>query len=121
MGMFSKKYASVSVFSKPSCNCQAVKPVTIVKGNPNPSNYKIKKYEQDGIFLAVFINYPDCKNYEGDKILVFSNVTIEELKKQKIIDPHFSDNDEYHSPIARFQPTHNGWVLALEFIRFLQE
>ena len=43
-------------------------------------------------------------------------VTKEELIKQGKdvgIDPHFSDNKKYHSPIARFEPTDRGWEMAL--------
>ena len=89
--------------------------------NPNPSNFKIKKVEEDRGYLVVFINYPDCTNYEGNKILVYAGLTLKELVNQKMIDPHFSNNKKYPSPIARFEPTHDGWVLALEFVRFLQE
>ena len=60
----------------------------------------------------VRINYPDCHNYEGNKILVFLDTTREELEKQKAIDPHFSDNPDFISPVARFEPTVRGLVMA---------
>jgi hypothetical protein len=40
---------------------------------------------------------------------------IEALKCQKIIDPHFSDNKNFYSPIARFVPTDDGWRMAEAF------
>lgn len=84
--------------------------------NPNPANYKIVRYIGNENYLIVEIKYLDCTNYEGRKILVFENVTMGELEQQKLIDPHFSDNKEYHSPIARFEPTERGLEMAISFI-----
>jgi len=84
--------------------------------NPNPSNYKIIREKAIDKFILIEINYPDCKNYEGNKILLFENTTIHQLKMQKLIDPHFSDNLKFHSPIARFEPTEKGWGMALRLI-----
>ena len=119
MGMFKKP--SVSIFEPKKLSVGSYTTKKRNSTNPNPTNFTIKKYEYDGAFLAIYINYPDCINFEGNKILVFSGASIEDLRKQKIIDPHFSDNKKYHSPIARFEPTHAGWVMALEFLRFLNE
>jgi hypothetical protein len=92
--------------------------------NPNPNNYKIEEcWEQSvelddgtqGNLLVINIHYPDCTNYEGRKILVYKNTTLLELVNQKTIDPHFSDNKEFYSPIARFLPTNEGWEMAKIF------
>lgn len=88
-------------------------PVDIARGNPNPNNYNILRTVQIGKYLVILIHYPDCKNYEGKKILMYENITIEQLIKQQLIDPHFSNNKKYKSPIARFQPTDNGWDMAM--------
>ena len=80
--------------------------------NPDPSNFKIRKHKQYGKYLLVIIKYPDCKNYEGNKILLYKNAEIDDLKNQGSIDPHFSNNREYHTPVARFEPTDNGWLMA---------
>ena len=90
--------------------------------NPDPSNFKIIKSLVGGDllssrkFLILKVNYPDCKNYEGNKILVYENVTLEELLKQKTLDPHFSNSKEFYSPIARFEPTRKGWEMARTFV-----
>lgn len=83
--------------------------------NPNPNNYKIKRAEEIGKYLVVEINYPDCTNYEGNKIIVYKT-TLDKLLKQEKIDPHFSDNNKYIQPIARFVPTEDGWEMARKFI-----
>ena len=85
-------------------------------GNPNPNNFKIESAKEIYGYLILKINYPDCKNYEGNKILVFDKgVTLIDLMNQKIIDPHFSNNTKYISPIARFEPTDRGWTMAIRF------
>jgi hypothetical protein len=87
--------------------------VTINKlPNPDPNNYKILQALNVGRFLILKINYVDCTNYEGNKILVFENATLEELINQKSIDPHFSNNKKFKSPICRFEPTKKGWMMA---------
>lgn len=91
--------------------------IQFVPGNPNPSRYKILKEETVGSFLIVDIQYEDCKNYEGRKILVFKDVTFIDLVNQKLIDPHFCDNDKFISPVARFEPTERGWEWAKLFAK----
>ncbi len=86
--------------------------------NPNPSNYHIKTMMSIGKYMVILINYPDCTNYEGNKILVYKNVTLEDLNKQGSIDPHFSNNKSKHSPVARFEPTEYGWNLAVSFCKW---
>lgn len=88
-----------------------------ILGNPNPCNYKILEFQQIDDNLVIKILYPDSNNYEGKKILVFENCNIGELKKQRVIDPHFSENNKYYSPIARFEPTKKGWGLAIYVAR----
>jgi hypothetical protein len=85
--------------------------------NPDASNYEIIKHKYVNNYLILMINYPDCINYEGNKILVFENCTLEQLKEQKLIDPHFCDNEEFFSPIARFEPTDRGWNMALKLCK----
>jgi hypothetical protein len=85
--------------------------------NPDPSNFVIIKSERINDYLLILINYPDCTNYEGNKILVydklfaFSNITK--------IDPHFFDQND--SPIARFEPTDRGWKMAISFVENYKE
>lgn len=85
--------------------------------NPDPNNYVIKQYNQCGKYLLVAITYPDCTNYEGRKILLYKGITIKKLLKQKIIDPHFSDNKKFYSPIARFEPTQEGWDMGVKLMK----
>lgn len=80
--------------------------------NPDPSNFRLQMHATYGEYLVMQINYPDCTNYEGDKILVFKGVTVSDLLEQGSIDPHFSNNPARHSPVARFAPTKLGWLMA---------
>ena len=85
--------------------------------NPDPKNFKITKARVFGDFLVIKVNYPNCKNYEGNKILVYKNVSLERLFLQGSIDPHFSDNKKMKSPIARFEPTNRGFSMAVRFVQ----
>lgn len=89
--------------------------------NPDPSNYKIVKSRQIGEYLLMMINYPDCTNYEGNKILLFRGTELDRLLKQNAIDPHFCTNKKFQSPIARFEPTHFGWDCGIKLIKLLNE
>ena len=80
--------------------------------NPNPSNYEVLDGVEIGDYIILKINYPNCTNYEGNKILLFK-CRLKELQEQELIDPHFSNNPNYISPIARFEPTEDGWDNAV--------
>lgn len=82
------------------------------EGNPNPNYYIINKIHEYGKYLIIEINYPDCRNYEGNKILLYKDITLPQLIKQGSIDPHFSDYEDEISPIARFAPTKEGLEMA---------
>lgn len=84
--------------------------VTSSTPNPNPRNFTIKNKVQVNGKWVVKVNYHDCTNYEGDKIMVF-----EDEPTGSFIDPHFCDSKEHASPIARFEPTDRGWTMALKF------
>lgn len=82
--------------------------------NPNPLRFEIlETFEVNG-YLVVKINYPDCTNFEGDKILVFVNTNLAELMLQESLDPHFTSESNL---VARFIPTQKGWAAAVEFAR----
>ncbi|MCK9458528.1 MAG: hypothetical protein M0R80_02665 [Proteobacteria bacterium] len=89
--------------------------------NPNPKNFEILYSEQIGEFLIVRIKYPDCTNFEGVKILVYAEGTVADLLAQGSIDPHFSNNPDFYSPIARFVPTTGGMVMAKAFVKAMTE
>ncbi len=89
--------------------------------SPTPDNYTILKDINLNNNLVVLMQYNDVNNYEGKKILVYENMNISELKSQKLIDPHFSESSKYISPIARFEPTEQGWNWACKFIMEIGE
>ena len=84
-------------------------------GNPNPSRFMVKRAIGYGDhWVRLWLNYPDCTNYGGDKILVYEGHHLEELRVGPL-DPHFID--EGLSPIARFEPTERGWDMSWYFCR----
>ena len=85
---------------------------TIVSSNPDPRNFRIKECEHIGNYWLSKINYPDAKNFEGDKILL----TEWNPRNAAVIDPHFEKNAGI---LARFEPTEKGWKLAKKFAKLL--
>ena len=84
------------------------------KGNPNPYNYKVLRSIVVGKHIVVEVNYPDCTNFEGNKILLFeSSKKFDKLRKQGSLDPHFIKNASA-TLVARFEPTERGWELAIK-------
>lgn len=88
----------------------------VSKFDPNPAKFNILKHYYDSGNLAIWINYPNCTNYEGNKIIVFKNTTWEQLNKLKEIDPHFTESDEI-KPFARFEPTDYSWELTKRILK----
>lgn len=104
-------------FSSSSNDCCCKPTVNYEEFSPSPkiNNYKILEYRHSANGLTVFITYKDVSNYEGKKILVYENCTLTDLLNQELIDPHFSDNKQMLSPIARFEPTNRGWSDACDY------
>jgi len=82
----------------------------IEKGNPNPKNFNILEVREIDSYLIAKINFPDCTNYEGNKIIVFQNMSSKHLYTLKDVDPHFTENN---SIIARFRPDELGMKMAV--------
>ena len=81
--------------------------------NPDPKRWTVVRSRQIGPNLVLEANYPDCTNYEGNKIMLFRNCTLGHLRQQKILDPHFTNNPDVYAPFARFEPTEDGWQAAI--------
>jgi hypothetical protein len=85
---------------------------------PSRYNYmEMQNNEQNGN-IAILVNYPNCKNYEGEKIIVFKNTTWEQVKNLKELDPHFTEENVV-KPFARFEPTEEGWLSAVALLNAL--
>lgn len=93
----------------------AVRERKVAIGNPDPANFKIIKCRKIRRFVIIWVNYPDSKNYEGNKILLFEGISLKRIREIKLLDPHFCDSKEHLSPVARFVPTIKGWDYAVTF------
>ena len=96
-----------------SCGCNYCEPQS---QNPDPKVWEWEKSEVIGHYFVLQLRYPNCTNYEGRKILVFRSHP-QMLLVQGWIDPHFSESKDAISPIARFQPTEEGWSDAIEYAK----
>lgn len=72
--------------------------------------------ERFGLAVVAEINYPDCTNYEGNKIIVFLGKPPSCITHAAHIDPHFSPGS---GVFARFEPTENGWYYACECAKMI--
>jgi hypothetical protein len=92
-------------------------PYAVENSNPNPTNFIILHEQRIGKYLILHVKYPDCKNFEGQKLMVYKGFkTSEELIKYNLfkLDPHFCNSKG--SPIARFAPTTESLVLIERMI-----
>jgi len=103
LGLFST-CAAVS-----TCSVDGLAPRPV--NNPNPRNFKILRTDEQAHATVVEIVYPDAKNYEGRKILVYLH-PLATITAQRVLDPHFCDDRTHLSPFARFEPTATGWEVA---------
>lgn len=85
----------------------------LLQGDPNPTRFIIKYLEPHGDFLIAIVEYPDCLNYEGKKIIVFQGLIEEEINKLKWLDPHFTEDSKI---VARLVPTVQGLKLARKMV-----
>ena len=90
----------------------------VSKFDPNPTRFMIRKFNEKNGNLAILVNYPNCKNYEGEKIIVFKNTTWEQVRNLKELDPHFTEENTI-KPFARFEPTNEGWLSAVALLNAL--
>jgi hypothetical protein len=91
----------------PFSSCSADQPSA---GNPDPGNFKILRIVNYSAYTLTEILYPGCANFEGKKILLF-RAPNQVVMDAKVIDPHFCDGPHL-SPIARFRPDQEGWLLG---------
>lgn len=91
---------------------------------PDAERYEIVDVERVGAHIVMKVLYPNCRRcaYEGNKVMVFTDITEAQILKWKRIDPHFrapGDNPtrEAPSPAARFPASDEGWQDALNYAR----
>lgn len=85
--------------------------------NPNPKNFRIIKHQHIRHYLVMHVVYPNCTNFEGNKILVFRDVIDPtSLLNATDLDPHFFPDSKL---VARFVPTNIGWHMALDMCKSL--
>ena len=98
-----------------SRNCGVYRETTkVFAPNPDPVKFNVHATLQVGRHTVAKVTYPDCTNYEGEKILLYLCTTSVQILSMDILDPHFDDNEEILSPFARFEPTDDGWDIAVK-------
>jgi len=92
------------------------------KGDPDPKKFNVVRFSVLGTakqqWTVAEVTYPNCTNYEGRKIMVYRGDCSLQLITATYLDPHFT-NDDNLSPVARFEPTEEGWAMAEKFAKGL--
>lgn len=94
---------------------------------PDAEKYYVVDVLRCGEHLVMKVKYPNCAScaYEGNKVLVFLNVTETQALRWRRIDPHFRkasikgivDVSSAPSPAARFPASDEGWIDAVEYAK----
>lgn len=93
---------------------------------PNATDYRIEYIERVGPHVVLKVKYPNCAacSFDGNKVMVFLNVSEVQLVRWRAIDPHFRDPKksvvgaaEAPPPAARFPASVEGWDDALAYAR----
>lgn len=82
--------------------------------NPDPERFNIIRTHAVGSYVCAMIDYVNCTNYEGKKIIVFEETTAGRVMDSVSIDPHFMEDGNV---IARFRPDDEGWDDAVSYIQ----
>ena len=81
--------------------------------NPDPKKFRIISTFEVERFLLARVVYPNCTNYEGEKLIVFKDLQKKHLMEMNVLDPHFFPDNNI---IARFKPDDEGFRLACKFL-----
>lgn len=92
---------------------------------PDAQRYEIVQAERVGPHLVLKVRYPNCAAcaYDGDKVMVYLDVTESDVLCWRRIDPHFRDpkavrpSRDAPPPAARFPASAAGWTDALVYAR----
>ena len=116
IGIFGSSFSRLeSSSSRTACGSGGGSPLP---GDPIPTNFKFLKTHEAGKYTVTEILYPDASNYEGRKIAIYK-CDIKTLHKAIRLDPHFNEKTGKLVPIARFEPTEQGWNMALKLMEIL--
>ena len=107
----------------PACSAnQRTYTETLDPPTPDSKRYEVVDVKRVGPHLVLKVKYPNCFAcaYEGNKVMVFINVTEGDVLKWRSIDPHFradqsTDPTRAPSPAARFPASDAGWADALAY------
>lgn len=97
---------------KKTCSSNPTEPKAVAP-NPSPYRWKLLEVNQLRYAYVLKVQYLDCTNFEGIKIMVYEG----KYSKVDYLDPHFFDNKQ--SPIARFKPDKKGWNRAIAFAQVI--
>lgn len=94
----------------------------LLSKTPDKEKFEIIDMERVGPHVVLKVLYPNCAkcSYEGNKVMVFLNVSEKDMIAWRVIDPHFRNpavavKREAPSPAARFPASKEGWSDAIAY------
>lgn len=75
--------------------------------NPDPYLFEVLKIKNVNNVSILLVKYNECTTFNGEKLLLLNKI----YKESDQLDPHLLGNG--HCVIARFEPNHTGWKLAI--------
>ena len=83
--------------------------VRVSATTPDATKFVVLKKKVVNGYPVFIVQYANVTNYEGRKILMYPK-HFDTNAISRRMDPHFFDRGD--SPIARFEPTARGWLMA---------
>lgn len=111
MGIFSGKYKHLKSKDFKSTNIKDY-------FDPDPSRFEILQHYEENGHTMILIKYPNCINYEGQKVILYKDTTFDKINSLKILDPHFTNTNRI-KPFARFEPTEDGIQACYNLMKIL--
>lgn len=82
---------------------------------PDPMVFKILRIREGNGKTLLMVNYPNCINFHGSKILLV-DAPLSIIKGLKELDPHFLEEGSKAPILARFRPTEEGWEMGVKML-----
>lgn len=97
-------------FSNASAACGTARPPM-----PDPYRFRVIHWQDFKASLLVEVEYPGCTTFDGRKLLVFRDMSVNELEATSVLDPHFTELEP--RLVARFRADETGRLLAQQCCR----
>lgn len=100
----------------------------LAAASPDASIFDLEDIRIVNNIAVIKARFPNCAMcvYEGNKVLVYENVSALDVARWRKLDPHFrepgvADAKTAPPPVARFPASPEGWNRAVDFARAISK